>query len=147
MSKCITVGSFESIDLPDLGLHNIIAKIDTGAFSGAIHCTNIKVVRRGVLRKKVLKFTPADKESLSTETSSFTKKTVRSSTGHTVKRYLIRTTIVVQGKPYPIEIGLTDRSEMKKQVLIGRRFLREHKMLVDVGINTEYDDDEGDNLS
>jgi hypothetical protein len=30
---------------------------------------------------------------------------------------------------------------MKKQVLIGRRFLRENNMLVDVNLNTAYDDE------
>jgi hypothetical protein len=139
----ITVGCFEEVSLPDLGLQSVIAKIDTGAFSGAIHCTDIHVERRGVLRKRFLKFTPAGKAKLATETDQFLKKHVRSATGHRVVRYLVKTTIVVQGKSYPIEIGLSDRSDMKYQVLVGRRFLREHNMLVDVTLNVAYDD-EGD---
>jgi hypothetical protein len=50
----------------------------------------------------------------------------------------------VQGKVYPIRIGLSDRSDMKRSVLIGRRFLRENDMLVDVRVHDEYDD-EGEN--
>jgi hypothetical protein len=139
----VIVGSFEKISLPDLGLNDIVAKIDTGAFSGAIHSTNIRIVRRGIIRKRILQFTPAGDDSLRTETDTFIKKRVRSSTGHRVDRYLIPTTLVIQGKEYKVEIGLSDRSDMKKQVLIGRRFLRDHNMLVDVSKNADYDD-EGD---
>lgn len=137
----ITLGSFEQVSLPQLGLQDIIAKVDTGAFSGAIHCTDIKIVRRGVLRKRVLVFTPAGRPKLATETDTFIKKHVRSATGHRVQRYLIQTTITIKGTSYPVEIGLSDRSDMKYQVLLGRRFLREQNMLVDVRRNVQYDDE------
>jgi hypothetical protein len=137
----VTLGSFEQVSLPDLGLENIVAKVDTGAFSGAIHCTDIHIVRRGLMRKRILKFTPAGLPELATETDEFIKKHVRSATGHRVKRYLIHTTITIRGKSYRVEIGLSDRSDMKYQVLIGRRFLRKHKMLVDVELNVQYDDE------
>jgi hypothetical protein len=137
----VTLGGFELVSLPGFGLHDIVAKVDTGAFSGAIHCTDIKVVHRGLLRKPVLKFMPAGLPELAMETDDFTRRHVRSATGHRVKRYLVRTNIEVKGKTYPIEIGLSDRSDMKRQVLLGRRFLRENDMLVDVGLNVEYDDE------
>ncbi len=140
----VVVGSFEKVDLTDLGVQGEIAKIDTGAYSGALHCTDIKVVRRGVARRRILKFTPLGKAGLATETNVFISTYVRSSTGHRIKRFLIDTSIVVQGKTYPIRIGLSDRSDMKRAVLIGRRFLRENAMLVDVRINQEHDD-EGEN--
>ncbi|MEO5499790.1 MAG: RimK/LysX family protein, partial [Candidatus Saccharimonadales bacterium] len=58
-----------------------------------------------------------------------------------VKRFIIETDLKVQGETYRIKIGLADRSDMRKPVLIGRRFLREHNILVDVRINQEYDDE------
>lgn len=139
--KRVTVGSFEIVSLPQFNLTNVVAKIDTGAYSGAVHCTDIKVVRRGIIRKRILQFTPAGNPELRTETDTFIKKYVRSSTGHRVARYLVPTEIVFAGRSYRIEIGLSDRSDMKKQILIGRRFLRENNMLVDVKLNTEYDDE------
>ena len=139
--KRITVGSFELVSMPQFNLTNMVAKIDTGAYSGAVHCTDIKVIRRGIIRKRILQFTPAGNPELRTETDTFIKKYVRSSTGHRVARYLVPTEIVIAGKSYKIEIGLSDRSDMKKQILIGRRFLRENNMLVDVSLNTAYDDE------
>ncbi len=140
----LTIGSFEVVDLPVLGLHSVIAKVDTGAYSGAVHCTDIKVVRQRTTGKPLLRFTPLGRPKLATETDDFVKIYVRSSTGHRTRRYIIATTLVLQGTSYPIRIGLSDRSDMRRPVLIGRRFLRENNILVDVRINQEYDD-EGEN--
>lgn len=142
--KEIVFGSFEKVSMPDLGIENEWAKIDTGAFSGALHCTDIHVVRRGITRKRYLKFTPLGQQELATETDTFIKTYVRSASGHRIKRFIIHTTIEVKGQRYPIRIGLSDRSDLKRSVLIGRRFLRENNILVDVRINQE-EDDEGEN--
>lgn len=143
-TKTAIIGSFEYVNLPELGVKNEIAKIDTGAYSGALHCTDIKIVRRGIIRKRILKFTPLGVPELATETDTFIKTYVRSSTGHRIKRYIIDTSIELGGHTYPIRIGLSDRSDLKRSVLIGRRFLRENNILVDVRINQEHDD-EGEN--
>lgn len=140
----VVVGCLETVALPQLGIAEAVAKIDTGAFSGALHCTDIRIVRRGVMRKRILKFVPLGDPKLATETDTFIKTYVRSATGHRIKRYLIDTTIEISGKKYPIRIGLSDRSDLKRPVLIGRRFLRENNMLVDVRINAD-EDDEGEN--
>lgn len=137
----IVVGCLEAVTFQDLGIKDELAKIDTGAFSGAVHCTNIRIVRRGLIRKRYLQFTPLGDPKLATETDTFVKTYVRSATGHRVRRYLIDTTVDIQGKSYPVQIGLSDRSDMKRTVLIGRRFLREHNMLVDVRKNQELDDE------
>ena len=138
------IGSFEPVSLPDFGIAHELAKIDTGAYSGALHCTDVRIVRRGIVRKRILKFTPLGDPKLATETDTFIKTFVRSSTGHRIKRFLIDTTIEIHGKTYPIRIGLSDRSDLKRNVLIGRRFLRKNNILVDVRINQELDD-EGEN--
>ncbi|MBC7546653.1 ATP-dependent zinc protease [Candidatus Saccharibacteria bacterium] len=137
----ITVGTLELVSIPGLNIVSVLAKIDTGAYSGALHCSSITVVLRGVTRQPILKFIPLGDTSLSTETADFSRRYVRSATGHRVKRYIIQTEIVIKSKRYPIAIGLSDRSEMKRVVLIGRSFLRENNMLVDVRINQELDDE------
>ena len=140
-SPTITLGILETVSLEKLGVVNVLAKVDTGAFSGALHCTGITVVRRGITRKRVLKFTPLSDSALTSETDQFKQKYIRSATGHRVKRYVIQTEITVKGVKYPIVIGLSDRSDMKRVVLIGRRFLRDNAMIVDVRINQELDDE------
>ena len=139
----ITVGSFEYVSLPGLKMDNIVAKIDTGAYSGAIHCTDIQVVRRVTDNMKVLRFKPSNQHDNVFEFEHFKAVNVRSSSGHQIKRYLIETDIIIKHKQYTIRIGLTDRSDMQREVLIGRRFLRQHNMLVDVRINQELDNDGG----
>ena len=138
----VIVGSFELVDVPALGIKQSIAKVDTGAYSGALHCSEIKetVSADG---KKALYIVPSDNYAHSLETTDYIVTYVRSSTGHRVKRYLIDTDIVLQGKTYTMRIGLSDRSSMKHEILIGRRFLRQNKILVDVNINDKYDTDGG----
>lgn len=140
----MTLGIFENISFPELGVKDLLAKVDTGAYSGAIHCTDIKVFRRGEDKQRILKFVPLGNKKLAAETDDFEETFVRSSTGHRIKRYVITTTIVIKGIKYETKIGLSNRSEMKREALLGRRFLRENNLLVDVRINSEYDD-EGEN--
>lgn len=139
-SQDLVFGSFEPVVLPAFSDDEFMAKIDTGAYSGAIHCSELKeVIRDG---KKALWFKPltCKKARIAKE---YTRKYVRSSTGHRVLRYLITTDLVVHGKKYRVKIGLSDRRDMQYEILIGRRFLREHGIIVDVRINQEYDKDNG----
>ena len=126
------VGAFESVVFPEFSTEPVIAKIDTGAYTGALHCNMIE--ERHTDSGKVLAFRPFE---LDTEVvrEEFVIKYVRSSNGKREKRYFITTKIKLQGKQRLISISLTDRSDMKWQVLIGRRFLRQYKYLVDPTVN------------
>jgi hypothetical protein len=138
-----TVGSFEYVSLPGLKTENVIAKIDTGAYSGAVHCTDIEEVKRKSDGATVLRFRPFDQQDNVIEVADYNTVKVRSSTGHQIKRYIIETDMILKQKQYTIRITLSDRSDMKNEVLIGRRFLRKNNMLVDVLINKELDTDGG----
>lgn len=133
------IGSFESVVLSELGDISVVAKIDTGAYSGAVHCTNIRVVTRGGVEK--LQFHPYGIQDIIIEAESFRVRYVRSSNGHRVKRYLIDTTICINDIAYQTTIGLSDRTDLKFEVLLGRRFLREQNILVDTRINQQLDPD------
>lgn len=133
------IGCFASVVLPDFNATSVMAKVDTGAYSGAVHCTDIRVVKRG--KSRILSFYPYGDSSHLVETELFEETYVRSSTGHRVKRYLVETVIAVEGKEYPITIGLSDRTDLKFEVLLGRRFLREQNILVDTRINQHLDSD------
>jgi len=142
----LTIGSFECVTLPALQMDDVVAKIDTGAYSGAVHCSNIKVIRRKSDGVKVLRITPSNNHHHVIDLEKYTVTYVRSSTGHRVKRYLIETDIIIRNKRYTVNIGLSDRSDMQREVLIGRRFLRQHNILVNVRINQELDNDAGEKL-
>ncbi len=134
-------GIVEHVSLPDLGVIDVAAKIDTGAYSGALHCSMIKEYRRKSDGKMILRFTPSDNHSHTQELEKYIRSYVRSSTGHRIKRYLFDTEIVIKDIAYTIRIGLSDRSDMNYEILIGRRFLSENNILVDARINQNLDID------
>jgi len=128
------IGRREDVNLPDLKLKAINAKIDTGAYSSSIHCHQIEQVK--VDGKKVLKFKVLDPEHDDYQRKTFTfhdfKTTkVKSSNGSTETRFLIKTNVEIFDKKYPTEFTLTDRSNMKCPILLGRKFIKQG-FIVDV---------------
>lgn len=124
------VGRYEKVSFPEFGIQKVVAKIDTGAFTGALHCTHVhEEVDDG---EKVLYFSPFDDPKSVYKTPTFERGMVKSSNGAVTKRYFIETKIVLRGKPYAITLSLANRDEMKWPILIGRRFLRVNEFVVDV---------------
>lgn len=111
-------------------MSDVPAKIDTGADTGALHCTKIEEIPSG--DGTVLRFSPFDHPEVTIQEDEFITKHVRSSNGDAAVRYFISTTIVLQGKEFPIQLSLADRTEMKWPILIGKRFLQDNNFLVDV---------------
>ena len=130
------IGSFELVSFSEFGVSNVIAKVDTGAYSGTMHATNMLEVEDD--GKHSLWFYPLGNEALKTVSENYKVKQIRSSNGQLENRYVITTKIVLQGQEYPISISLADRSAMMKSVLIGRKFLRRHNFIVDVRKGTQY---------
>lgn len=126
------IGAFENVIFPEFSEIPVTAKIDTGAYTGALHCNMIE--ERASADGKLLVFRPLDSD-MEVIRDEFVIKYVRSSNGKREKRYFITTKIVINGVRRPISISLTDRSDMKWPVLIGRRFLRQYKFLVDPSKN------------
>jgi hypothetical protein len=130
----IVIGRRDRIDLPGLGYRNIRAKVDTGAFGSALHCSQIQVEQRD--GKQVLSFILLDPDFPQFKNEphyaeEFTDKVVRSSSGEAEHRYIITTDVVIFRKRIPTEFSLTNRSDMKYPILLGRKFLRK-RFLVDV---------------
>ena len=135
MQNRIVFGSLEKVSIPALNVSDVIAKVDTGAFSGAIHCTNIYLDETG------LHFTPLGEPELATCVHEFEEVMVRSANGHSSVRYLIPITLVIKGKEYKTIVGLSDRALMRREMLLGRRFLLENDVLVDVKLSKSSDDE------
>lgn len=132
------IGRLERVSFPDLTEdenESIIAKIDTGADNGALHVESLKLAT--IEGKEFLEFQPVNTQHKIVRTNAFSKVKVKSSNGELQDRFRISTVIVVRGERYPIEITLTDRSEMTYETIIGRHFLKD-RFLVDVSIeNTQ----------
>lgn len=125
-----TIGSFEKVDFPEFGMKNVVAKVDTGAFTGALHATRIHEEEEDGVN--VIYFSPFDHPKTVYKTDNFERGIVKSSNGATSERYFIETSIMIRGKRHAITLTLANRSEMKWPVLIGRRFLHANEFIVDV---------------
>ena len=49
------VGTFEKVNFPKFGINNIMAKVDTGAYTGALHCTKIEEIKTEEVEIKKIK--------------------------------------------------------------------------------------------
>ncbi len=128
------IGRKEIVDFPSLKLSNVSAKIDTGAYTSAIHCKEIKVVRSG--EQKFVRFRLLDPSHPNYTDKLYrrpihARKKIRNSFGSTENRYVIKTKIKLFGQEHDIELSLTDRSKMDHPVLLGRKFIKK-KFIVDV---------------
>lgn len=133
MKKKITIGRKDKADFPALGLKGMDIKMDTGAYTSAIHCH--KIEKREKEGKEVLVFSLLDPSHSQYQDQEFsvekyTEKRIKSSFGSSEKRYVIETDIMLFGQKYAIELSLSKRGEMKFPILIGRRFLM-GKFIVD----------------
>lgn len=131
MSKKI-IGRVDKIDFPKLGLHNIDVKIDTGAYTSAIHCSEIIEIDHSLL---CIFNSQVHKNFGETEIifDTFSLTNVKSSNGFKENRYKVKSEVIFFGKTYNINLTLSTRDDMKFPVLIGRQFLRQ-KFIVDVDL-------------
>ncbi len=119
----------EWIALPELGLPAIKAKVDTGARTSALHAQNIELFGPRDKRKVRFLVRPVagdDSFSIACSANVLDEREVTSSNGESERRYVIASTISVAGQSWPIEITLTDRSNMTSRMLLGRQALVDH---------------------
>lgn len=127
MSKTI-IGRTDKADFPDLGFKDIDVKIDTGAYTSSIHCTNI---REEDNRLACTFFDPQhplyDGRELFFDYYDMTA--VKSSNGDIQHRYEVQSSIVLFDKEYSISLTLSSRDDMRFPVLLGRKFLTRRFMV------------------
>ena len=128
----ITIGRREHVDFPELGLFGITAKVDTGAYTNALHCHDIRE-ENGVLYFKLLDPTHTEYTSKELSFQDYFQKEIKNSFGEFEKRYIIKTIVRIGGKRIKSVISLTDRGTMRYPVLIGRKLLK-NKFVVDVSL-------------
>jgi hypothetical protein len=131
------LGRRELIDLPTLGLRGVVAKVDTGAYTSAIHCADLHLEADPATGQPVLHVRLLDPEHPATDGQplafrEFAQRAIRSSNGEVQARYVIRTTVRLYGEDFSTEFSLADRSDLKHPVLLGRSLLRQGHFVVDV---------------
>ncbi|MBN2963298.1 ATP-dependent zinc protease [Sulfurospirillum sp. T05] len=131
------IGRVELVALPAFGLEELEAKVDTGADSSALHCTNIALHEDHSVSFHVLDVNHPSYVSKPFRFPIYALKKVKSSNGISKKRAFIKTEISIHSHIYPIVLSLTDRSDMSKPMLLGRKFL-EGLFLVDVALKHTF---------
>ena len=133
MEKLI-IGRSDRIDLPKLQLFEVDAKIDTGAYTSAIHFSHAEVITRN--GKTVLHFNLLDPSHPNFNNKDFyieefEQRMIKNSFGISELRYVITTEILLFGKTWITEFSLSNRGNLKFPILIGRKLLKKG-FLVDV---------------
>ena len=128
------IGRLESIDFPEWDLIDIDAKIDTGAYTSSLHCHHIKSYEED--GTEYVRFNLLDPSHDTYNDKLFKlpvhrKKVVKSSNGSTEERFVVKTKVRLFDKLLTAELSLTDRSEMRYPVLVGRKLIN-GRFLVDV---------------
>jgi hypothetical protein len=128
----VIIGRREIVDFPELNLFGITAKVDTGAYTTALHCHTIKE-ENGILFFKLLDPSHPLYTNKEYQFTDYIQKEIKNSFGEVEKRYIIKTVIRIGKKRTKSVISLTDRGTMRYPVLIGRKLLK-NRYLVDVSL-------------
>lgn len=137
MKNKITIGKKDKADFPELNLFDIDIKVDTGAYTSSIHCHKIKeLVEDGVKYIEFQLLDPSHKDynHKKFKVKFYKEKKIKSSNGKGQKRYIIKTKIFIFNKTFTLELSLSERSEMRFPVLIGRKLLNK-KFIVDTSLS------------
>lgn len=129
----ITVGWREWAGLPDLDIPKVKVKVDTGARTSALHAVHVRRFSDNGRRRVAFEIHPFQRRSVPTiacVADLVGDRAITSSTGHREYRPVIRTTILLNGIRWPIDLTLTNRDSMGFRMLLGRRAMR-GRLLVD----------------
>ncbi len=117
------LGWREWLELPELGIKHIKAKIDTGARSSSLHAYDIECETVDGQKWVSFKVHPNQHDETDSITCRAPVKDYRQVTdsgGHRSMRYVIDTTIKLGQQQLTAEITLADRSDMLFRMLLGR---------------------------
>jgi len=109
--------------LPELGIDQIKAKIDTGARSSAIHAFTIEPYSKGGAPWVMFAVHPVQHDSLTVvecHAPVLDQRVVSDSGGHKQNRYVIESQLVLGANRVTAEMTLTNRDSMLFRLLVGR---------------------------
>ena len=131
-SKMI-IGREEWCSLPALSIPAIKARIDSGAQTSSLHAFNIQPFKKNGVTWISFEIHPLQRNRstiIRTEAEVYDRRIVKSSSGDSEKRYVIKVTLNLGDEFWVIEVTLTNRDSMGYRMLLGREAMK-NKILVD----------------
>jgi hypothetical protein len=128
----ILIGRSEPLNFIDFA-NSVPAKVDTGAYLSAIHCSRAKEIKRAgrkLLRADLLGH-PSTKTTYTMEFPEYEKVAVKNSSGVREMRYKVKLHVHFGVHKHLASFTLADRTNNLMPVLIGRELLGK-RFLVDV---------------
>lgn len=126
------IGLREWINLPELGMIGLRAKIDTGASTSSLHASDIQPFQRD--GQDWVRFTAhlgtLVQRRHRCEAQLVTVKKIKSSNGQAQSRYVIRTQLSLGDRLWSVEFTLACRKTMRYRVLLGSKALIDGQLVV-----------------
>lgn len=131
--KHIIIGGEEWCSFSGLNIPAIKARVDSGARTSAIHASNIQRFNRKGVKWVSFEVHPVQETrriTLRCEAKVVDHRNIKSSSGISEKRYVIRTMLSMGNHQWEIELTLANRDSMGFRMLLGREAM-ENRILVD----------------
>ncbi|MGH8656085.1 MAG: ATP-dependent zinc protease family protein [Gammaproteobacteria bacterium] len=119
----VQIGWREWVELPELGIPGIKAKIDTGARTSALHAFRVEEFEEQGQKRVRFRIHPLQHRTdveCQCITDIIDTRVVSDSGGHREQRPVIRTRIKLGSHEWTAEITLTNREDMLFRMLLGR---------------------------
>jgi hypothetical protein len=126
------IGWREIVGLPELGIARLTAKIDTGARTAALHALDIQPLEREGAPWVSFKVPVGGKPTqLQFLAPVHDRRAVKNTGGIAEERWIVRTAILLGRHRWHIQLSLTNREDMKHDLILGRTAIRGHRVLID----------------
>lgn len=126
------IGACEWVALPELGIRQLRARVDTGAKSCALHASDIEPIEVDGQKRVLFKVpigNPRPKHWLHCDVPLLAQRRVRNTSGEFERRYTIRTSLIIGHSRWDVDITLTNRERMKYRMLLGRTAMENHALV------------------
>jgi hypothetical protein len=116
----------EYVALPQLGIGPLVAKLDTGARSAALHAENIQIYEKDGHHR--IRFdVPVSTDSKQVKTCDLrlhAERLVKNPGGAKELRRVVETDLSLGGRVWQVQVTLTNRTDMGVPMLLGRATIK-----------------------
>lgn len=125
VTRRVLIGVTEEVDFPEWGITGVVARIDTGARTSALHVDEIVRIGRRMVRFRVVRddATPTSVDDAWVEARIARVARVKSSSGSVVASYFVVTEVRIGEVVRDVELSLAAREPMRYRMLLGRTAL------------------------